>query len=230
MQENADCNKNIKIGVNGMENYVDVLNVTQSFHGRKVLDNVTVSFCEGKIHGVIGNNGSGKTVLFKTICGFLTPQKGEVYVRGQRVGKDFDFPPDIGALIESPGFLPNEDAYHTLAHLWSMRGKPDYVQIEKTLHMVGLSDVGKKKVGNFSLGMRQRLGIAQAIMCNPSLLILDEPFNGLDKQGVQEIHNVLLDMNKNGCTIILTSHNEQDIASLCATVHEMDGGKISSVR
>lgn len=161
MQENADCSENIKIGVNGMENYVDVLNVTQSFHGRKVLDNVTVSFCEGKIHGVIGNNGSGKTVLFKTICGFLTPQKGEVYVRGQRVGKDFDFPPDIGALIESPGFLPNEDAYHTLAHLWSMRGKPDYVQIEKTLHMVGLSDVGKKKVGNFSLGMRQRLGIAR---------------------------------------------------------------------
>ena len=145
-------------------------------------------------------------------------------------GVAFDFPPDIGVLIESPGFLPNEDAYHTLAHLWSMRGKPDYVQIEKTLHMVGLSDVGKKKVGNFSLGMRQRLGIAQAIMCNPSLLILDEPFNGLDKQGVQEIHNVLLDMNKNGCTIILTSHNEQDIASLCATVHEMDGGKISSVR
>ena len=132
-----------------MENYVDVLNVTQSFHGRKALDNVTVSFCEGKIHGVIGNNGSGKTVLFKTICGFLTPQKGEVYVRGQRVGKDFDFPPDIGTLIESPGFLPNEDAYHTLAHLWSMRGKPDYAQIEKTLHMVGLSDVGKKKVGNF---------------------------------------------------------------------------------
>ena len=128
-------------------------------------------------------------------------------MRGQRVGKDFDFPPDIGALIESPGFLPNEDAYHTLAHLWSMRGKPDYVQIEKTLHMVGLSDVAKKKVGNFSLGMRQRLGIAQAIMCNPSLLILDEPFNGLDKQGVQKINNVLLDMNKNGCTIILTSQS-----------------------
>ena len=207
-----------------------VEHIYKSFGKEKVLEDVNMKIIPGHIYGVVGNNGSGKTALFKTICGFLTPQKGEVYVRGQRVGKDFDFPPDIGALIESPGFLPNEDAYHTLAHLWSMRGKPDYVQIEKTLHMVGLSDVGKKKVGNFSLGMRQRLGIAQAIMCNPSLLILDEPFNGLDKQGVQEIYNVLLDMNKNGCTIILTSHNEQDIASLCATVHEMDGGKISSVR
>ena len=213
-----------------MENYVDVLNVTQSFHGRKVLDNVTVSFCEGKIHGAIGNNGSGKTVLFKTICGFLTPQKGEVYVRGQRVGKDFDFPPDIGALIESPGFLPNEDAYHTLAHLWSMRGKPDYVQIEKTLHMVGLSDVGKKKVGNFSLGMRQRLGLAQALMEDPSLLILDEPLNGLDKNGVLHIRELIKNLRHQGKTVILASHNQMDIDELCDTVCEMDAGILTVVR
>ena len=171
----------------------------------------------------------GKTLLFKVICGYLKPDAGQVFIQGQRLGKVFNFPPSLGMILETPGFIMTLSARQNLELLWSLRGKPDKEAIARTLDLVGLCDVGRKKVGAFSLGMRQRLGIAQAIMERPELLILDEPFNGLDKQGVKDIRALLKEQRKHGATILLSSHIAGDIEDLCDTVHEMDAGVISPV-
>lgn len=208
---------------------IQVKHVSHAFRGQAVLKDVTVDFDQGKIHGIVGNNGSGKTLLFKVIAGYLSPQQGEVVVDGVVLGDKQDFPPSLGMILETPNFLSSEDVYTNLSLLWSLRGKPDRAAIEETLKRVGLGDVGRKRVGKFSLGMRQRLGIAQAIMESPKLLILDEPFNGLDKQGVQDIRALLLSLKREDVTMLISSHIPGDIDMLCDTVHEMDGGVIRSI-
>ena len=195
-----------------------------------VLKNVTVSFEQGKIHGIVGRNGCGKTVMFKCICGFLPITSGKIYVRGQQVGKDVDIPPDLGLIVESPGFLPNYSAYHNLKFLAKLRDKIGKEQIYESIRFVGLDPEDKKHVGKYSLGMRQRLGLAQAMMEDPDLLILDEPMNGLDKHGVQEIRDCLLHLREKGKTILMASHNAQDIELLCDTVCEMDNGILTRVK
>ena len=139
----------------------------------------------------MGNNGSGKTVLMKCICGFLIPTEGMVIVNGMRVGRDVDFPPDLGIIIETPGFLPNITGVKNLEILESLNKKIGLEQIAASIRRVGLDPLMKKLVGKYSLGTRQRLGIAQAIMEDPSLLILDEPLNGLDKHGVREMRDLI---------------------------------------
>lgn len=203
---------------------IRVEHVSHSFKGQLVMNDITVSFEKGLTHGIVGNNGSGKTLLFKVICGYLRPQVGRVYIDNLLLGKDFDFPPNMGLILEVPGFILEETAYRNLEILWSLRGKPDKAAIMDTLSRVGLSDVGNKRVGKYSLGMRQRLGIAQAIMESPDLLILDEPFNGLDKQGVKDIRNLLKEQQKGGTTILLSSHITEDIEVLCDKVYEMESG------
>lgn len=175
-----------------------------------------VSRCEsgdstGKIYGVVGNNGSGKTVLMKCICGFMHPDKGQIYVGGSRVGKECDFPDKLGVIIETPGFLPALSGYKNLKILADLKGRIGKNEIIETLQRVGLNPKMKKPVSKYSLGMRQRLGIAQAIMENPDVLILDEPFNGLDKAGVAEMRQLLLSLKESGKAIMLASHNAQDI-------------------
>lgn len=203
---------------------VEVKNVSKSFGEDRVLKDVTHSFEAGKIHGIVGNNGSGKTVLFKCICGFLIPTKGRVLVRGKEIGKDVDFPEDTGLIIETPGFLPQMSGLKNLEILASLRRRARRDAIKDTIRKVGLDPDMKKPVGKYSLGMRQRLGIAQALMEDPSLLILDEPFNGLDKYGVQEMRGLIIEQRARGKTVLMTSHNPEDIAQLCDTVCEMDGG------
>ena len=203
-----------------------VQQVSHSYNRQQVLHQVSLRLEQGKVHGIIGNNGSGKTLLLKVICGYLKPDEGQVFIQGQRLGKAFDFPPSLGMILETPGFIMTLSARQNLELLWSLRGKPDKEAIAHTLDLVGLGDVGRKKVGKFSLGMRQRLGIAQAIMERPELLILDEPFNGLDKQGVKDIRALLKGQRKRGATILLSSHIAGDIEDLCDTVHEMDAGKV----
>ncbi len=205
---------------------IEVKHVSHSFRGQAVLKDVSVSFEKGKIHGLVGSNGSGKTLLFKVIAGYLKPMKGEVWIDGNRLGDKQDFPSDLGMILETPQFLPNESAYTNLALLWSLRGKPDKAIIEETLRQVGLGSVGKKHVGKFSLGMRQRLGIAQAVMESPKLLILDEPFNGLDRQGVCDIRQLLMSMKQRDVTMLISSHIPGDIDMLCDTVHQMVDGEI----
>ena len=188
------------------------------------MKNVSISFEKGQIHGIVGRNGSGKTVLFKCICGLMHPEEGVILVNGKRVGRDVDMPEDIGAIIEAPGFLPNYSGYKNLRFLANIRRKIGKEEILSVLKTVGLDPESRKHVGKYSLGMRQRLGIAQAIMEDPEILILDEPMNGLDNAGVQDIRALLLELKAQGKTILLASHNHEDIAALCDTVHEMDGG------
>lgn len=207
-----------------MENCIEVQNVVKRFRDQVVLKNVSISFEKGRIHGIVGRNGSGKTVLFKCICGLMHPEEGVIRVNGKRVGRDVDMPEDIGAIIEAPGFLPNYSGYKNLRFLANIRRKIGKEEILNVLKTVGLDPESHKHVGKYSLGMRQRLGIAQAIMEDPEILILDEPMNGLDNAGVQDIRALLLELKAQGKTILLASHNHEDIAALCDTVHEMDGG------
>ena len=213
-----------------MDIAISVQNVTKRFGEEIVLSNVSHDFEEGKIHGIVGNNGSGKTVLMKCICGFLLPTNGKILVNYKQVGKDCDFPENMGIIIETPGFLPGLTGMKNLQILASLKRKIGKDTIWKTIERVGLDPTMKKTVGKYSLGMRQRLGIAQAIMENPSILILDEPLNGLDKSGVEQMRNLIKGLRTEGKTIILASHNQLDIDELCDTVCEMDGGIMSVVR
>ena len=208
---------------------VSVQHVSKWFGDEQVLDDVSRDFEAGRIHGIVGNNGSGKTVLFKCICGFLRPEKGRVFVDYEEIGRQVDFPPDLGLIIETPGFLPGLTGQQNLELLASLRRKIGRQQVQEAMRRVGLDPGLRKRVRGYSLGMRQRLGIAQAIMEKPSLLILDEPFNGLDHSGVREMRILLQEMNREGTTILLASHNGADIAALCDTVCEMDAGHIREV-
>lgn len=213
-----------------MDIAISVEHVSKRFGEDEVLRDVNREFEEGKIHGIVGNNGSGKTVLMKCICGFLHPTKGKILVRYRQVGKDMDFPEDMGIIIETPGFLPNLTGMKNLLLLASLNKKINAAAVRKTIRRVGLDPDMKKHVGKYSLGMRQRLGIAQAIMENPSLLILDEPFNGLDKHGVADMRELIKALRAEGKTILLASHNQADIDELCDTVCEMDAGVMTMVR
>ena len=207
-----------------MDAAISLEKVSKDFGKDRVLKSVTRDFERGKIHGVVGNNGSGKTVMFKCICGFLQPTEGKIWVDGKRIGVDVDFPPDIGIIIETPGFLPQYTGVKNLEILASLKKKISIEQIADTIRRVGLDPTMKKPVGKYSLGMRQRLGIAQAIMEQPSLMILDEPMNGLDKHAVRDMRELFKSLKNDGRTILIASHNVADIEELCDTVCEMDGG------
>lgn len=207
-----------------------VKNLTKKFKEATVLDNVNITFERGKVHGLIGRNGSGKTMLMKCICGIVPPTSGEIFVNEKRIGKDVDIPENVGVIIETPGFLPNYSAFNNLKFLAKIKNKIGKDEIRNAIKSVGLNPDDKKHVGKFSLGMRQRLGLAQAIMENPDLLILDEPMNGLDKDGVADMREYLLDLKAQGKTILIASHSAEDIDILCDTVCEMDKGKLEKVR
>ena len=203
---------------------ISVENVCLTIRKAHILCNVSVQFEEGNIHGIIGRNGSGKTMLMKCLCGFIQPTSGRIIVDGRQVGKDVDFPPDLGLLIETPGFVPYYSGLKNLKLLAAInqRVSPDRLNI--CMEQLGLGNAKHKRVSKYSMGMRQRLGIAQAIMENPKLLILDEPLNGLDEQGVREIRELLLNLKKQGTTILLSSHNAEDIHLLCDNVYKMANG------
>ena len=206
---------------------IKVDNLRKTFGEEEVLKGISCEFAKGKMHAVIGNNGSGKSVFFKCICGFIRPTQGHIYVNGKVIGKDIDFPDSIGVIIERPGFIPQMSGFKNLQMLARIRKKITDHQIREMILKVGLDPLSKKPVGKYSLGMKQRLGIAQAIMEDPELIILDEPFNGLDKNGVQEIRSLLMDLKGAGKTIFLTSHNSEYIRVLADEVWEMDGGMLS---
>lgn len=209
---------------------ISVQGVSKDFGHERVLHDITRDFVRGKIHGIVGNNGSGKTVLMKCICGFLIPTEGKIFVHGKQVGREVDFPPGLGVIIETPGFLPNVSGIRNLEILASLQKKVGLREIAASIRRVGLNPELKKPVGKYSLGMRQRLGIAQAIMEDPELLILDEPLNGLDKHGVKEMRDLILGLKEDGKTILLASHNQGDIDALCDTVCEMDAGRMTILR
>lgn len=200
---------------------IEVEHVYKSFGKEQVLIDVNFSIPPGSIHGVVGNNGSGKTVLMKCICGFMKCDRGKIIVNGRQVGREVDFPDRLGVIIETPGFIPNLSGYKNLKILAALKGRIGKSEIRETLQRVGLDPDMKKPVSKYSLGMRQRLGIAQAIMEDPKVLVLDEPFNGLDRYGVVEIRALLKDLKADGKSILLASHNAQDIEELCDHVKDL---------
>lgn len=206
--------------------YIEIKELTKNFGEMKALDQVSLSLEQGKIHGIIGRNGSGKTVMLKILCGFMKPSSGEVLINGQKVvpGKR----QDMGIIIEVPGFIDHKSGIKNLEYLYGLNHKTDKEKLKGIMKLVGLDPDNKKSVGKYSLGMRQRLAIAQAIMEDPPLLLLDEPMNGLDNEGVAEIREVLKTLREEGKTILLASHSREDIAVLCDTVTELDHGKVIS--
>lgn len=168
-------------------------------------------------------------MLMKCICGFVKVTSGQVIVDNKIIGKDCDFPNNIGVIIETPGFIPYYSGFRNLKLLAKINNKITDDDIKRAMESVGLNPILKRAVGKYSLGMRQRLGLAQAIMENPEILILDEPMNGLDKEGVQDMRKYLIELRKQGKTIILASHSSEDISVLCDTVNEMDKGKIKKI-
>lgn len=209
-----------------MTDVIVIDKLTKSFKGKTVLEDVNMQLQEGRIYGIVGDNGSGKTVLLKLICGFMKPDSGTVTVNGKVIGKDADFPENTGIIIEAPGFLPNYSGMKNLEYLASIRGKIGKEQIESAMKTVGLDPSSKLRVGKYSLGMKQRLGIAQAIMEDQQLLILDEPMNALDKDAVEEMRKLFLRFKASGKTMLIVSHNEGDISTLCDEVYEFDGARI----
>ncbi len=209
--------------------YVEICHVTKKFGDDTVLCDIHITMKKGKVYGISGNNGSGKTVLMKCICGFLPVTTGKIRVGEKVIGTEIDFPESIGVIIETPGFLTNLTGMRNLEILAGLRGNISKNEIRSAIRKAGLDPDLKKSVAKYSLGMRQRLGIAQAIMEDPEFLILDEPFNGLDKHGVADIRDLILELKKQGKTILLASHNSEDIRILCDKVFEMDGGRIKEL-
>ena len=209
---------------------ITVNNLSLTINKTEILKSVSATFETGKIHGLIGRNGSGKTMLMKCICGFVRATSGKVTVAGKEIGKDCDFPESVGVIIETPGFIPYYSGYKNLKLLADLSKKADKQAIYSAMQTVGLSPELKRHVKKYSLGMRQRLGLAQAIMEDPDLFILDEPMNGLDKDGVADMRRYLLDLKARGKTILIASHSAEDIEVLCDTVCEMDKGRLSVIR
>lgn len=206
------------------QNIIEVVNVSKKFGSHEILKDVNLTCESGKIYGFVGYNGSGKTVLFKCICGLLRVDAGKILVRGKAVGEELI--QDTGIIIEHPAFLMNLSGRKNLELLYMLNHNKNRNKIRQVMERVGLDADSRKKVRQYSLGMRQRLAIAQAIMENPGILILDEPMNGLDKRGIQEVREILLNLKQEGKVILLASHNREDIEILCDKVYEMDNGKL----
>jgi len=205
---------------------IEVKDLTKKYGEMVVLDGINVRFENGKIYGLIGRNGSGKTMLMKCIMGFVLPQFGSVTVDGKVIGKDLDIPESIGAIIENPGFLLDYSAFQNLKYLAMIQNKISDEEIKAALTTVGLDAGDRKKVRKFSMGMRQRLGLAQALMEKPQILLLDEPMNGLDDRGVEDMRKVILAYRSPERVIIMASHSKEDIELLCDEVFLMNQGRL----
>ena len=209
---------------------IEIKNVSKSFKEHQVLKSVSLECPSGEITGIVGHNGSGKTVLFKCVSGLMHIDEGEIISDGVRIGQNGNMIKNAGVIIENPAFLDGETGFRNLDYLYKINNKSDKEAIRKAMDMVGLDSRLKKKVRHYSLGMRQRLAIAQAIMENPDTLILDEPTNGLDKKGVEEMRKLFDEMRQQGKTILLASHNKEDIDILCDHVYEMEMGTLKRIR
>ena len=205
---------------------IELIGVNKSFKEEKVLKDICLTLTDNKIYGFVGRNGSGKSVLFKIICGYVIADSGKIMIDGKELGKDMDFPEGLGALIETPGFIWYQSGFENLRYLARIRNKINDAQVKDAIRQVGLNPDSKKWVGKYSMGMKQRLGIAQAIMENPDILLLDEPLSGLDNDGVQEMWKLFLKQKEDGKLIVLASHSKEDIGTLCDEIFRFDKGKM----
>lgn len=208
---------------------IEVTNVSKQFGGQPVLENVSLTIDRGTTVGLIGANGSGKSVLLKAICGMVMPDSGNIVVEGVTLGDKIDFPENMGVFINSPGFIGIYNGFKNLQFLANIRGVINDSQIREAMRKVGLDPDNKTKVDNYSLGMKQKLGLVQAIMENQEILVLDEPFNALDFQTYNDVKEIVRLLQAEGKTIVLTSHNYADIEQLCDAVYIIDNRQIVPV-
>jgi ABC-2 type transport system ATP-binding protein len=212
-----------------MDTVIQVCNISKRFKRNTVLHDVSFGIEKGRSYGFVGYNGCGKSVLFKIISGLALPTSGEVRYKGKVIGKDIDFIEDAGVVIESPEFLPYYSGFQNLKALAEIRKRISDDDIMEVLKQVKLFGDMDKKVRGYSQGMKQRLRFAQAIMEKPGILMLDEPTNYLDKDGVSLLRDILKKFMDDGGTLLLTSHNKEDIDILCSDVYEVSGGSVTRI-
>ncbi len=193
---------------------------------KEILTDINLTFESGKIYGLHGHNGSGKTMLLRAICGLILPTSGSVTVDGKTVGKDIEFPDSVGVIIENMSLIPEYTGFKNLQLLAGIKKKIGDSEIRDTLISVGLDPDDKRKVKEYSLGMKQKLNFAQAIMEKPELLLLDEPTNAMDVQTVGKVRSILAEMKEKGTLIIIASHNKEDLDALCDEFIDICDGKI----
>ena len=200
-------------------------NLSKTIKNNKILDNVNPTFESGHVYGLVGRNGSGKTMLLRAICGLIFPDSGKVIIDGKQLHKDISFPESCGIIIENTDLLPNFSAFDNLKMLSEIKNTANDNMIKSAIKSVGLDPDSKKKVKTFSLGMKQRLSIAQALFEDPDILLLDEPTNALDEDGVNDVRRILLEQKKKNKLIIIASHNKEDISLLSNTVISVSNGR-----
>ena len=205
---------------------IELKNVTKEFDKVEIIKNISLEFETGKIYGLYGRNGSEKSVLMKLICGFLIPTKGKVLINGKDFNAKNEYPDNLRAVIEKPSFFPELTGFENLKLLAKIQNKINDEEIIKALDLVNLIDEKDKKYSKYSLGMKQKLAIAQAIMEDPSILILDEPFNGIEEKSVEKITKFLKEEAKNGKTIIFSTHIKEDLENLADIIYKIDNGTI----
>lgn len=208
---------------------IKIINGNKTLKKQHILKDINLRIEKGEICGIVGNNGSGKTVLFKCILGIFLLDDGKMYIAGVERKKKDGILTSAAATIENPAFLPKYTGMQNLRYLYEINNKKDIEHLKKTMELVGLDPTSRKKVCYYSMGMKQRLAMAQVIMEDKDILILDEPMNGLDKKGVAEMRNILIKLKEQGKTILLASHNREDIDILCDEVYEMDAGEIKKI-
>ena len=229
---------------------ITVENVSKQYGRNSVLRGISVQLYERAIYGLVGANGCGKTTLMRCICGFSQLTSGYIVVNGCLIGgrsalrrnpelakadagiisRVSDFAPNTGVIIETPGFLPHETGLQNLMLLAAMSGRADRLRVRRAMIELGLDPDEKKQVWKYSLGQRQRLGFAQAFMEDPDVLILDEPFNAMDKASMEEVHDLLQRFKAQDKTVLLASHSTEDIARACDVIYEMEDGELHLVK
>lgn len=206
---------------------IEVKNVSKSFAKKKVLERINLTFESGQIYGLIGHNGSGKSVLLKIICGFFKPTEGAVLFDGHDYSNDKEFPPSLRAIIEGPSFIPNISGFENLQLLAEIQNKITDETILNYLEKMGMLDIKDQKYSEYSLGTKQKLGIISVLMENPQVIILDEPFNGIEEKTKQVIIHELLSLKQQNVLIIVTSHIKEEISSLCDVTYVMENGQVA---
>lgn len=209
-----------------MEPYIKIENLSKTIKGNTVLEDINMNLYKGKVYGIRGINGSGKTMLFRAICGLINPTKGKITIGGKILHKDMSFPESIGILIENPGFLPNYTGKKNLKLLASIKNIIDDKKIDETLNLVGLDCNDRKKYKQYSLGMKQKLGIAQVLMEDPELILLDEPTNALDEKSVENVLEIVQKEKSKGKIILIASHDKSTLERISDEIINIENGRI----
>ena len=206
--------------------YIKITDVNKTIKKAPILRDINLEFTGGKVYGLRGKNGSGKTMLMRAICGLITPDSGIIDINGKILGKDISFPESIGVLIENPAFIGNYTGFKNLEVLASIQNRIGDEQIRKALEDIGLDPDDKRTYRKYSLGMKQKLGIAAAVMENPDIIILDEPINALDDVSVEKVHDILEEQKKRGAVIIIACHDKEELDQLSDEIIEISDGRI----